>query len=63
MNHEHITGDVLEGVGIGTLLSAGMASLWPETIHGLAVVVTAILGAVAVFFTNRLLRKKFPEGN
>lgn len=53
--------DLTEGATLGTLLSTGMASIWPEAIHSAAVVATAIAGAIAVFFTNRFLRKKFPE--
>lgn len=58
---KNIIYDLTEGSILGALLSTGLASLWPEAIHGFAVVATAIAGAVAVFFTNRFLRKKFPE--
>ncbi len=53
--------DAGEGISIGTILSTGMAGIWPETIHGLAVVATALVSATAIFFYNRFLRKKFPE--
>lgn len=53
--------DSSEGVALGSILSVGAANLWPETIHGFAVVATAIISAVSVFFTNRYLRKRFPE--
>lgn len=53
--------DITEGGVFGTILSTGMASIWPEAIHGAAVVGTAIAGTIAVFFTKRILRKKFPE--
>lgn len=53
--------DITEGSLIGTILSVWSASVWPESIHGLAVVITSVAAAVSVFFTNRLLRKKFPS--
>lgn len=53
--------DAGEGIAIGIPLSIWSARVWPETIHGTAVVITAIAAAIAVFFTNRLLRKKFPD--
>ncbi len=61
MNWRNVN-DGAEGLAIGSLLSAGSASVWPETIHGAAVVATAIFSAIAVFFTNRYLRKRFPDG-
>lgn len=53
--------DLGEATAIGGGASWGYSQIWPETLHGFAVVLTAVAGAAAVFFTNRFLRKKFPE--
>lgn len=59
MTHDQIS-DGIEGAAIGTILSTTFAGVWPEAVHGAAVVVTAAVSAVAVYFVQRWLRKKFP---
>lgn len=57
----HTVNDIVEGVGIGSILSITGAALMPEVVHGVAVVLTGLLTACGVFFLNRFLRKKFPD--
>ncbi len=55
-----IVSDSVEAVTIGGGFSYGMASVWPEVVHGFAVFMTGVITAVAVFFVQRTLRKYFP---
>lgn len=57
----HTVNDIIEGIGIGSVLSVTGAALMPEAIHGFFVVLTGLVTAAAVFFLNRFLRKKFPD--
>lgn len=63
MTHEikTIILDAGEGAVLGGGTSYGLSTIWPETIHGLAVLFTGLGTATAVFFLNRWLRKRFPE--
>ena len=56
-----IISDLTEGVAVGGGSSFMISQVWTESIHTLFVIGAGIIGAVAVFFTNRLLRKYFPE--
>jgi hypothetical protein len=58
----HTITDIVEGVSIGAILSIGGAKIMPELIHGAAVFFTGLATAAGVFFLNRFLRKKFPDG-
>lgn len=64
MTHEvkGILLDAGQGLAIGGGYSYGMAQVMPELIHGGIVFATGLGTALGVFFLNRLLRKKFPEG-
>lgn len=63
-NHPHFEHDAVEGSVIGTILSIGIAvlreTIYGEAVHFVWVILGAIFGAIAVFFTNYLLRKWFP---
>ncbi len=63
-----MTDDVKENIAnagrsaiTGGGISFGSASLWPETVHGFAVLITGVLTAVVVFFVNKWLKRKFPD--
>jgi uncharacterized membrane protein YdjX (TVP38/TMEM64 family) len=60
-----MTHDTIQEAGVslvtGMLLSLGGAALWPEVIHGLAVLCTGVATAICVFFVTRWLKKTFPE--
>ena len=53
--------DLLEGALLGGGSSALLSQVWTETIHTFFVIGAGIFGAIAVYFTNKLLRKYFPE--
>lgn len=36
-------------------------TFWPEIVHGVFSVVTAVLVVIAVFFAKRFLKKHFPD--
>jgi len=53
--------DIGKSAVAGGGLSGGMASFWPEALHGFAVFFTGVITSIAVFFVNRYLKRKFPE--
>lgn len=52
---------ILFSLAEGFGLSGGTAMIWPEVIHGVAVVITGIISTIAIFFTNRWLHKKYSK--
>lgn len=55
--------DLVEGVAVGGGSSFMISQIWTETIHTFFVIGAGVIGAIAVYFTNRLLRKYFPDEN
>ena len=52
--------DVIEGTILGGGSSAIASQLLNESVHFIFVIMASLLGAVIVFFTNKLLKKYFP---
>jgi multisubunit Na+/H+ antiporter MnhE subunit len=60
MTNQNIN-DLIESSIITIMLNFIMMNIFTETVHMLAMVLGAVLSAAAVFFTNRFLRKRFPD--
>jgi hypothetical protein len=49
----------IKDAALGFTTSFSLAAIWPEVIHGVAVVVTGIISTTIIFFLNRWLKKTF----
>jgi len=62
-DHQNAINDVIEGSVYGGIGSVFLQSMDKEIVHLLWVMVSAILGAIVVYFTKKWLRKLFPDNN
>lgn len=61
MKIDNIVNDCIEASLIGMASSVIWKVLIPEVVHVAAGVTTALIAAIAVFFVQRYLRKRFPD--
>jgi len=46
----------------GFSMSALVSGIMPEAIHAISTIATGLTLTICVFFTNRWLKKRFPDG-
>lgn len=65
MSHEktYLLVDLFNSAAFGVGGSVSYASVWPEILHGAAVIITGLVCTTILFFYKRILRKYFPEKN
>lgn len=54
--YREIAVDLLAGLTLSNIINVIMG----EAVHSLFVVASGVAGAVAIYFTNRYLKKRFP---
>ncbi len=55
-------GNLLVDAIFGFSMSAIVSGIMPEAIHAVTTIVTGLTLTICVFFTNRFLKKRFPDG-